>query len=67
MPSWEYVLVFSKDSWKLEGNSQDADITSEEFKDFSDGFWYIPPETNRNGHPAPFPEELIYRLIKFYT
>ena len=67
MPSWEYVLVFSNDSWKLEGNPQDADIMAEEFKDFSDGFWYIPPETNRNGHPAPFPEELIYRLIKFYT
>jgi len=33
---------------------------------FSDGFWQIPPETQRNGHPAPFPEELIYRLIKFY-
>jgi len=67
MPSWEYVLVFSKDSWKLEGNSEDADITSEEFIEFSDGFWYIPPETQRNGHPAPFPKELIYRLIKFYT
>lgn len=67
MPSWEYVLVFSKDSWKLEGNPEDADITSEEFIDFSDGFWYIPPETQRNGHPAPFPEELIYRLIKYYT
>ncbi|MGB9879453.1 MAG: DNA-methyltransferase, partial [Anaerolineae bacterium] len=32
-----------------------------------DGYWYIPPETNRKGHPAPFPEELIYRLIKFYS
>ena len=34
---------------------------------FSDGMWYIPPETQRNGHPAPFPEELVYRLIKFYS
>lgn len=67
MPSWEYVLIFSKDSWKLKGRSENADVTSEEFIDFSDGFWYIPPETQRNGHPAPFPEELIYRLIKFYT
>jgi DNA modification methylase len=67
VPSWEYVLVFCKDSWNLESDNKEADITSEEFKRFSDGFWYIPPETKRRGHPSPFPEELIYRLIKFYT
>jgi DNA modification methylase len=101
VPSWEYVLVFSKDSWILEGDKADADITSEEFIQFSDAFWQIPPETRgrqpflkslypprsksknqgrvcetceaspkskiQSGHPAPFPEELIYRLIKFYS
>ncbi len=67
VPSWEYILIFSKDQPRLEGNTQDADITKEEFMKFSDGMWYIPPETQRNGHPAPFPEELIYRLIKFYS
>ena len=89
VPSWEYVLVFSKESWTLDGNKQDADIAGEEFIQFSDGFWQIAPETrgrqpflkslykprrgrkapqtNQDGHPAPFPEELIYRLIKFYS
>lgn len=67
VPSWEYVLMFSKDTWNLSGDKSKIDITAEEFKIFSDGFWQIPPETRRNGHPAPFPEELIYRLIKFYT
>lgn len=97
IPSWEYVLVFSKGSWDLPGDKADADITSEEFIKFSDGFWQIPPETRgrqpfldslypprrkgrdsqeaaerqaagkKEGHPAPFPEELIYRLIKFYS
>lgn len=67
VPSWEYVLVFSKGDWTLEGRKEDADITSDEFMRFSDGFWYIPPESQRRGHPSPFPEELIYRLIKFYT
>jgi len=67
VPSWEYVLIFSKEKDRLEGNSKKADITKEEFMDFSDGFWKISPETKRNGHPAPFPEELIYRLIKFYS
>lgn len=67
VPSWEYVLVFSKNEDRLQGNPKDADITADEFKKFSDGFWEIQPERQRNGHPAPFPEDLIYRLIKFYS
>ena len=67
IPSWEYVLVFSKGQWKLPGRVEDSDVTSEEFQRFSDGFWHIPPERARRGHPAPFPEMLIERLVKFYT
>jgi len=67
VPSWEYVLVFSKDGDRLDGKAKDIDITREEFMKFSDGMWYIPPETQRKGHPAPFPENLINRLIKFYS
>ena len=66
VPSWEYVLVFSKGQWKLPGDRHAIDITAKEFETFSDGFWAIPPERRRNGHPAPFPEELIERLVKFY-
>ncbi|HTT26097.1 MAG TPA: site-specific DNA-methyltransferase [Thermoplasmata archaeon] len=67
IPSWEYVLVFSKGRWKLDGERSRIDISSEEFQQFSDGFWHIPPERTRKGHPAPFPEELIERLVKFYS
>ena len=67
VPSWEYVLIFHKYVPYLDGNAEAADITRDEFMKFSDAFWYIPPESRRNGHPAPFPEELIYRLIKYYT
>jgi DNA modification methylase len=67
VPSWEYVLVFSKDQWKLEGDPKAVDISAREFEQFSDGFWQIPPERRRNGHPAPFPEALIERLVKFYS
>jgi modification methylase len=67
IPSWEYVLVFSKGEWKLPGSSAAIDITGPEFQTFSDGFWYIPPERNRKGHPSPFPEQLITRLVKFYS
>jgi modification methylase len=67
IPSWEYILVFSKGQWKLTGDRDSVDITPKEFETFSDGFWAIPPERSRKGHPAPFPEELIERIIKFYT
>jgi DNA modification methylase len=67
VPSWEYLLVFSKEQDRLDGRKEDIDITSDEFKEFSDGMWRISPETKRKGHPAPFPEKLIYRLIKFYS
>ncbi|MBL7150856.1 repressor LexA, partial [Candidatus Microgenomates bacterium] len=67
VPSWEYVLIFSKEKDRLDGDRKNADIKRQEFMDFSDGFWKISPETKRKGHPAPFPEELIYRLTKFYS
>ncbi len=68
IPSWEYVLVFHKLSWKLEGDPRTADIRSEEFVDWSNGMWEIPPETSRYAdHPAAFPEELIRRLILYFT
>ena len=67
IPSWEYVLVFSKGQWNLPGDRGAIDISAREFEAFSDGFWKIPPERVRKGHPAPFPEELIERLVKFYS
>jgi DNA modification methylase len=67
IPSWEYVLVFSKGQWNLPGDRSTIDISAHEFETYSDGFWHIPPERKRNGHPAPFPEELIARLVKFYS
>lgn len=67
VPSWEYVMIFSKGQDRLDGDPKNADISKEEFMKFSDGFWQIWPETKRKGHPSPFPEDLIYRLIKFYS
>jgi DNA modification methylase len=67
LPSWEYVMIFHKRDWKLRGDRKKADITAKEFLKCSDGFWEIKPVTRRKDHPAPFPEELVYRLIKFYT
>jgi len=67
VPSWEYLLVFSKEQWRLDGERRAVDISAKEFEQASDGFWPIPPERRRNGHPAPFPEPLIERVVKFYS
>jgi modification methylase len=68
IPSWEYVLLFHKNSWKLDGAREDADIGSQEFVDWSNGMWEIAPETSRFAdHPAAFPEELIRRLVLYFT
>ncbi len=64
---YEFVLVFSKENKKLLGESDKIDITKEEFIEYSNSFWNIKPETRKSGHPAPFPENLVYRLIKFYS
>ncbi len=64
----EYLLVWSKDDWKLEGDQEMADMTSEEFQKWTFSTWFISPETrNLNDHPAPFPEELAYRVIKLFS
>lgn len=64
---YEFILIFSKNKRRLDGKKEDIDITKEEFILFSNSFWEIKPETNKRWHPAPFPEELVYRLIKFYS
>jgi DNA modification methylase len=68
IPSWEYVLIFHKDQWKLEGDPLNADISSKDFVAWSDGMWRINPETSHHAdHPAAFPEELIQRLIQYFS
>jgi DNA modification methylase len=67
--SWEYIEVFYKGDWKKEGKNEDIDITREEFLKYIDSMWTVVPETKmkRYGHPAMFPEELVYRFLKLFT
>jgi site-specific DNA-methyltransferase (adenine-specific) len=68
VPRHEYILIFSKDQWKLEGSQKNCDLNREEFMTYTRSIWVFAPESrNKIGHPAPFPEELPYRLIKFYS
>jgi len=68
VPRHEYILAFSKGQWKLDGAKDDIDISDTEFMDCTRSVWSFGTESKtRIGHPAPFPETLPDRLIKFYT
>jgi DNA modification methylase len=65
--NYEWVLLFSKDTFKMPKTTE-PDITKEEFLLWTKSLWSIPCESaKRIGHPAPFPVELPYRLIKLYS
>lgn len=65
---FEYILVFSKGSTKLLTKGE-TDLERQEFIDWSLAIWNIQPETQmkRIGHPAVFPVEIPYRLIKMLS
>ncbi|MBM4039646.1 MAG: site-specific DNA-methyltransferase [Planctomycetes bacterium] len=68
VPRHEYVIIFSKGGWKLDGRVEDVDITPEEFMACTRSVWEFGTESRtRIGHPAPFPEKLPERLIKFLS
>lgn len=80
-PLGESVLVFYKGERTHKGNSQDIDISSEEFKEWTKNVWYFDKEkeqgfenilcasnnAKKDLHPAPYPEDLIERLLKIYS
>lgn len=64
----EYILVFSKGSFKREDIGRDSTISRDEFLEFTKSVWTFSAESAKKiGHPAPFPIELPYRLIQLYT
>jgi site-specific DNA-methyltransferase (adenine-specific) len=64
----EYIMIFSKETFKRENNGKADAISKDEFLEFTKSIWRFPTESaKRVGHPAPFPVELPYRLIQFYT
>lgn len=64
----EYILIFSKGDYKREkGNKKDT-IIKEQFIEWTKSIWRMNTESAKKiGHPAPFPEELPYRLIQLYS
>lgn len=62
---FEYILVFAKDSLKLQTEGE-SDIAKQEFIDWTLALWEFKPETDPQ-HPAQFPIELPKRLIKMLS
>lgn len=61
---FEHILIFAKDIVKLQHTGK-TDITKDEFITCANSLWTFAPERLSNvGHPAAFPVELPYRLIK---
>lgn len=64
----EYILVFSKGSFRRPGEGRESTIARDEFLEWTKSVWTFPAVSARQiGHPAPFPEELPRRLIQLYT
>ncbi len=64
----EYILIFSKDSFRRFKNNKENTIRKHEFLEWTKSVWTFPAVSAKKiGHPAPFPEELPYRLIKLYS
>ncbi len=64
----ELIVVLYKDEWKKTNGSKISDVTSDEFKEWTQGVWVFNGESKKRiGHPAPFPKELPYRCIKLFS
>lgn len=64
----EYILMFSKGGYKREREDRQNSITKEQFIEWTKSIWTMNTESAKKiGHPAPFPEELPYRLMQLYS
>ena len=64
----EYILVFSKSTFKRNREHKDNTIGRDEFLAWTKSVWTFPAVSAKKiGHPAPFPEELPHRLIQLYS
>ncbi|MGI6703263.1 MAG: DNA-methyltransferase [Clostridia bacterium] len=64
----EYILIFSKESFSRKRKEKQNTIAKDQFLEWTKSVWTFPAVSARSiGHPAPFPEELPYRLIQLYS
>lgn len=64
----EYILVFSKGDYNRIKGERKNSIEKEQFLEWTKSIWEMKAESAKKiGHPAPFPEELPYRLMQLYS
>ncbi|MFO7830167.1 MAG: site-specific DNA-methyltransferase [Bacteroidales bacterium] len=64
----EYILIFSKGSFKRIKKDKKNTIEKNQFMEWTKSVWNFNPESAKKvEHPAPFPEELPFRLIQLYS
>ncbi len=64
----EYILIFSKESFSRIRKGRQNTINKDQFLEWTKSVWTFPAVSAKSiGHPAPFPEELPYRLVQLYT
>tara|TARA_Y100000310_G_C20560512_1_gene752809 strand:- start:401 stop:1207 length:807 start_codon:yes stop_codon:yes gene_type:complete len=69
MNTIEFINIFVKDGPPeiIEKDEKDkSKLSKNEWRKYIDSIWRFPPEKNRS-HPAPFPIDLPYRLIKLFS
>ncbi len=80
-PMGESVMVFFKNERRMIRDKGNIDITGDEFKNWTKNLWYFdeeeeniyenlimaPNTASKKEHPAPFPVELVERLLKLYS
>ncbi len=69
---YEWIVVFSKEGKRkpvAKSVKESSELTHEEWTNWvCNSIWEMPPASaKKEGHPAPFPEELPRRLIKIHT
>lgn len=63
----EVIVILYKEVWKKRCRGEN-DITTEEFKDWTNGLWeFSGAKKSKIGHPTPFPIELPKRCIKLFS
>jgi len=64
----EYILIFCKETFSRKRGDRKNTIKKEQFLEWTKSVWTFPAVSAKKiGHPAPFPEELPYRLIQLYS
>ena len=64
----EYILIFCKETFSRKRGDKKNTIKKEQFLEWTKSVWTFPAVSAKKiGHPAPFPEELPYKLIQLYS